>query len=110
MDRIELSNLSRQFLFRRKHVGKAKSVSAKEAGSEMNPAVADATRVHEVRVGPDTENVFDDHFWKKTDLVINGMRGASLSRCSPLALTRVSAPRCVVIDRSAGQHDRPSVH
>jgi len=73
MDRIELSNLSRQFLFRRKHVGKAKSVSAKEAGSEMNPAVFDATRVHEVRVGPDTENVFDDHFWKKMDLVINAL-------------------------------------
>jgi ubiquitin-activating enzyme E1 len=73
MDRIELSNLSRQFLFRRKHVGKPKSLSAAEAGAEMNPAVKDAVRVHEVRVGPDTENVFTDQYWKKLDVVINGM-------------------------------------
>ena len=72
MDRIELSNLSRQFLFRRKHVGKAKSLSAKEAGTEMNPAVEAATRVHEVRVGPDTEDVFTDQYWKKLDIVLNG--------------------------------------
>lgn len=73
MDRIELSNLSRQFLFRRKHVGKAKSLSAKEAGTEMNPAVEAATRVHEVRVGPDTEDVFTDQYWKKLDIVLNAL-------------------------------------
>jgi len=36
-DHIELSNLSRQFLFRNKHVNKAKSTTAAAAAIKMNP-------------------------------------------------------------------------
>lgn len=36
-DNIEISNLNRQFLFRREHVGKNKSEIACSVGKKMNP-------------------------------------------------------------------------
>jgi len=63
-DNIELSNLNRQFLFRRRHVGKPKSVSASEAALEMNPEIKGALEVFKIRVEPKTETTFDDAFWK----------------------------------------------
>ena len=39
MDLIEKSNLNRQFLFHKEHVGKAKSACAAEAVKKMNPKV-----------------------------------------------------------------------
>jgi ubiquitin-activating enzyme E1 len=48
MDRIERSNLSRQFLFRPDDIGKAKSTAGAEAARRMNPEmriVAYETRV-----------------------------------------------------------------
>jgi ubiquitin-activating enzyme E1 len=48
MDRIEKSNLSRQFLFRASDIGSAKSTTAAAAAVVMNPAmkvVAFETRV-----------------------------------------------------------------
>lgn len=72
-DRIELSNLSRQFLFRRKHVGKPKSVSAAEAALEMNPELRSTLRTHEVRVEPKTEDTFDDAFWNSLSFVVNAL-------------------------------------
>ena len=38
-DRIEVSNLSRQFLFRETNVGQNKSTAASEAVRAMNPAI-----------------------------------------------------------------------
>ena len=72
-DRIELSNLSRQFLFRRKHVGLAKSISAGEAAIHMNPALKDSLKTLETRVEPKSENVFDDAFWDGLDFVVNAL-------------------------------------
>ena len=37
MDTIEVSNLNRQFLFRRENVGQAKSTCAANAAKKMNP-------------------------------------------------------------------------
>ena len=72
-DRIELSNLSRQFLFRRRHVGLAKSISAGEAAVQMNPQLKACLKTLETRVEPKSENVFDDRFWNGLDFVVNAL-------------------------------------
>lgn len=71
MDTIEKSNLSRQFLFRDTDIGKSKSTAAAKAASRMNPAIK--ITAHETRVGPETENVFDDLFWDNLSGVCNAL-------------------------------------
>lgn len=39
LDTIDVSNLNRQFLFQRCHVGKSKSLAAKESVLRFNPKV-----------------------------------------------------------------------
>lgn len=72
-DTIELSNLSRQFLFRREHVNKEKSVSASEAVRVMNPDLKNSLDARNIRVEPKTENVFNDKFWNSLDFVVNAL-------------------------------------
>jgi ubiquitin-activating enzyme E1 len=71
MDRIEVSNLSRQFLFRDKDVGSPKSVSGARVVKEWNPQL-NITAL-EKKVGPDTEDFFDDSFWESLDLCWNAL-------------------------------------
>ncbi|CAE8636731.1 unnamed protein product [Polarella glacialis] len=71
MDRIELSNLNRQFLFRQADIGKPKSTSAANAAQAMNGALK--VQALEIRVGNDTEETFDDEFWTSLDGVINAL-------------------------------------
>jgi ubiquitin-activating enzyme E1 len=61
MDRIEVSNLNRQFLFRSTDVGQSKSRTAGRAAMQMNPDLKVETT--EIPVGADTEDTFDDEFW-----------------------------------------------
>mmetsp|Transcript_56417 Transcript_56417/g.156170 ORF Transcript_56417/g.156170 Transcript_56417/m.156170 type:complete len:1034 (+) Transcript_56417:90-3191(+) len=71
MDRIEVSNLNRQFLFRQPDIGKPKSLTAAKAAVAMNAELhMDAM---EIRVGTDTEDTFDDTFWDSLDGVINAL-------------------------------------
>mmetsp|Transcript_14512 Transcript_14512/g.25515 ORF Transcript_14512/g.25515 Transcript_14512/m.25515 type:complete len:1057 (-) Transcript_14512:8-3178(-) len=71
MDRIEISNLNRQFLFRQSDVGSSKSMAASRAAKVMNGALkVEAT---EIRVGPDTEDTFDDFFWDAQDCIVNAL-------------------------------------
>mmetsp|Transcript_24692 Transcript_24692/g.54372 ORF Transcript_24692/g.54372 Transcript_24692/m.54372 type:complete len:1053 (-) Transcript_24692:85-3243(-) len=63
MDRIEKSNLSRQFLFRSKDINHFKSSSAASAVQEMNPSI-NITALQE-KVAPDTEHIFGDSFYDK---------------------------------------------
>jgi ubiquitin-activating enzyme E1 len=72
-DNIELSNLSRQFLFRRQHVGKPKSLCAAEAVVAMNPELKTNLKDFQIRVEPKTETTFDDAFWGDLDLVVNAL-------------------------------------
>ena len=70
-DTIEKSNLSRQFLFRDSNIGQAKSGCAATAAKVINASLN--VNAMQERVSPDTEGVFDDAFWKKTDLVVNAL-------------------------------------
>ncbi|GAB9471650.1 Ubiquitin activating enzyme, e1 family [Globisporangium polare] len=70
-DRIEVSNLNRQFLFREHNVGQPKSVAATNAVRQMNPSLKVKTLEH--LVAPHTENVFDDDFWTDLDVVTNAL-------------------------------------
>jgi ubiquitin-activating enzyme E1 len=71
MDNIEVSNLNRQFLFRKENVGKAKSVTACAVAQQMNSGLR--VKAMETRVGPDTEEIFDDDFWTGMDVVVNAL-------------------------------------
>ncbi|XP_013411882.1 ubiquitin-like modifier-activating enzyme 1 [Lingula anatina] len=71
MDTIEKSNLNRQFLFRPWDVQKTKSSTAAQAVKQMNPAIH--ITAHENRVGPDTENIYDDKFFESLDGVANAL-------------------------------------
>ena len=60
MDRIEISNLSRQFLFRQHDVGSPKSVSGDRVVKGWSPQMN--IEALERKVGPDSEDFFDDKF------------------------------------------------
>jgi ubiquitin-activating enzyme E1 len=71
MDTIEKSNLNRQFLFRPWDVQKLKSTTAADAVRQMNPACK--IESHENRVGPETENVYNDDFFHALTGVANAL-------------------------------------
>lgn len=71
MDVIERSNLNRQFLFRPWDVGQLKSRIAARAVRNMNPDVE--ILPHCNRVGPDTEHVYTDDFFKSLNGVANAL-------------------------------------
>ena len=72
-DSIEKSNLNRQFLFRPKDVGKQKSDCAAEAVQAMNPDLRGKIDRMSDRVGPDSEDVFNETFWEGLDGVTNAL-------------------------------------
>lgn len=71
MDVIETSNLNRQFLFRPKDVKKPKSHTAAAAAKVMNPELNIVAQ--ENRVGPDSEDIYDDTFFRGLDGVANAL-------------------------------------
>ena len=71
MDRIERSNLSRQFLFRNSDIGHSKSETAVRVIKQMNPAVK--AIAYEVKVGPDTEDIFTYQFIEDLTAVCNAL-------------------------------------
>ncbi len=70
-DNIEVSNLNRQFLFRKGHVGSSKSSVAGQTAKHNNPAfnIKSLTEF----VGPDTEHIFNDEFWEGLSFCVNAV-------------------------------------
>ncbi|KAF7816121.1 ubiquitin-activating enzyme E1 1 [Senna tora] len=65
------SNFSRPFLFGDWNIGQAKSTVAASAAVSINPSLH--IEAFQNRVGPETENVFDDTFWENLSVVINAL-------------------------------------
>ena len=61
MDRIEKSNLSRQFLFRNKDIGEFKSTSAGKAAQAINPSMNIVA--HQLKLDKTTTATFSDEFY-----------------------------------------------
>jgi ubiquitin-activating enzyme E1 len=71
MDTIEKSNLSRQFLFRNKDIGKFKAEVAVSKAKRMNSNINIDYKLN--RVGTDTEHIFDKNFYENIDIVVNAL-------------------------------------
>ena len=67
-DNIEVSNLNRQFLFRKKDVGKSKSEIAIKSVQEMNPSFK--AEALQLKVCKETENTFNEDFWENQNYII----------------------------------------
>merc|ERR1719339_160206 len=71
MDIIEKSNLNRQFLFRTGDINKHKAVTAVAAVQAMNPQAK--YKAMELRVGAESENIYNDDFFEPLDGVANAL-------------------------------------
>ncbi|XP_015242732.1 SUMO-activating enzyme subunit 2 [Cyprinodon tularosa] len=68
LDTIDVSNLNRQFLFQKKHVGKSKAEVAKESALQFCPT-ANITAYHDSIMNPD----YNVEFFRKFSLVMNAL-------------------------------------
>lgn len=71
MDRIEKSNLNRQFLFRNSDIGKYKSECAKNATMKMNDKIIIDAHIN--KVCPDTLHIYDREFFSTVTCVMNAL-------------------------------------
>lgn len=74
-DTIEMSNLSRQFLFRDQHIGQPKALVAAQSVKKINPALQ--VSAYTLKVGPETEGTFDEAFWARHGVVLNALDNVS---------------------------------
>ena len=70
-DYIEISNLNRQFLFNKDSIGKSKAEVACESIKKLNKDFNCIS--FKKRLNKETENFFDEIFWKKQDYIINAV-------------------------------------
>lgn len=70
-DNIEVSNLNRQFLFRKNNVGDSKSRVACQIAHSINNHLN--VQDYKLYVAPETEGIFNDKFWDSLDFVVNAV-------------------------------------
>ena len=70
-DLIEISNLNRQFLFHKKDIRKPKSKIAVEQAKLINKDFN--CKNLELLVNEETENFFNEKFWKKNDFILTAV-------------------------------------
>ena len=75
LDTIDLSNLNRQFLFRKRHIKKPKAYVAKETASQFNPAVNIDAQHASIFDGQ-----YDVEFFESFDLVFNALDNLAARR------------------------------
>ena len=79
-DIIEVSNLTRQFLFREKHLRLPKSSTAAAAAQQMNSKLSGHLFAKLDKVCEETENIFSDEFFSSLDLVANALDNVNARR------------------------------
>ena len=118
-DSIEISNLSRQFLFRKKDVGTSKAETACKSVKLMNPRF-NAIGLQK-KVCEETEDYFDEEFWNNQDFIIMAVdsnqarkyidtRVIKFERCSMDAgtLGTKATSQCIVPFKTMTYGDNPS--
>ena len=70
-DNIEISNLNRQFLFRKGDVGKSKSKCACIEAKKINKSFNCLDK--QSRIGQENEDIFDEKFWNEQSYIINAV-------------------------------------
>uniref|UniRef100_A0ABM5GR12 Ubiquitin-like modifier-activating enzyme 6 n=1 Tax=Pogona vitticeps TaxID=103695 RepID=A0ABM5GR12_9SAUR len=77
-DLIEKSNLNRQFLFRPHHIQKPKSYTAAAATLNINTQMKIDSHLN--KVSPATENIYNDDFYTKQDIVVTALDNVEARR------------------------------
>eukprot|EP01065_Artemidia_motanka_P024958 TRINITY_DN29891_c0_g1_i1.p1 TRINITY_DN29891_c0_g1~~TRINITY_DN29891_c0_g1_i1.p1 ORF type:complete len:978 (+),score=192.25 TRINITY_DN29891_c0_g1_i1:243-3176(+) len=77
-DKIERSNLARQFLFRNHHVGEHKSRTATDAARAINSKLKIKPMTQKVCM--DTEDTFNQRFWERQDVIVNALDNVAARR------------------------------
>ena len=101
-DIIEVSNLTRQFLFREKHLRLPKSTTAAAAAIQMNPNLKGHIFAKLDKLCEETENIFTDTFFLSLDFVANALDNVNARRyvdsrcvanCKPLLESGTLGPK-----------------
>ncbi|KAM8890930.1 SUMO-activating enzyme subunit 2 isoform 2-T2 [Spinachia spinachia] len=81
LDTIDVSNLNRQFLFQKKHVGKSKAQVAKESALQFCPTV-NITAYHDSITNPE----YNVEFFRKFMLVMNALDNRARNHVNRMCL------------------------